>query len=197
MASIDKVRLNRTVGVDDLVRSYLRYKDWMDHDAESSAYCVKEVIVMQELFGTAYIKAPPNLASASYEELLACMEKRQDTLCKFTYATHTPEHEDGIDDIYQEIEKTQFRSEVHYFVTLFEALMQCASSAQLNDPGESEVFELDKEPLEDHFEKTTEAMFETIRDFIVAEHPGIDRKRFSVDRLQQMGLPPVAPAQAI
>lgn len=189
--------INDPVTLDDLVRSYLRFKDWMGHDTEHSAYCAKEIIVMQALFGTAYITVPPVLVTASYEELLACMEKRQITMRRFIDAVHTPSDYDKVDDLLEELNKSNFTSGVHYFTTLFEAIMQTAASARQNDEQEPGNLVIDEEPLEDHFEESNEATFESIRDFIITEYPKTEFMSFPKERLHSLGLPRSAPADPL
>lgn len=186
--------LNDPVTLDDLVHSYLRYKNWMDYDTEHSAYCAKEIIVMQALFGTAYITAPPFLVTVSYEELLACMEKRQVTMGMFSDAVHTQTDRDTFDNLLEELTKSSFTSGVHYFTTLFEAVMQTAASARQNDEQERGNLLLDEEPLQDHFEEPNEATFEIIKNFIITEYPKTEFMSFSKERLHGLGLPRSAPA---
>ncbi len=188
------MHITDSVALDDLVRSYLRFKDWMDHDTEHSAYCAKEIIAMQALFGTAYVKVPSDLITASYEELLACMEERQVTLEMFTEAIHTSADEDETRGLLMELEKSSFKSNVHYFTTLFEAILQTSASIRQDDEKELGNLVLDEEPLEDHFEESNEATFESIRAFIVTEHPETEFMNFSTEKLYSLGLPRLAPA---
>ena len=187
------MQINDTVTVDDLVRSYLRYKDWMDHDTEHSAYCAMDIILMQVLFGTTCIKVPPNLVDASYEELLACMEKRQVTLAMFIDAAHESIGENETDHFLSELEMSTFKSEVHYFTTLFEAILQTAESVRQDDEQEPSYLELDEEPLEDHFAEPDDATLETIRAFILTQHPRTEFMSFPAAKLHRMGLPTSAP----
>ncbi|MBI3373618.1 MAG: hypothetical protein HY017_17980 [Betaproteobacteria bacterium] len=183
----------RQIQLNDLILAYLRYKNWMDYDTVHSAFCAEEIIVMQALFGTAYIKVPAALITASYEELLACMDKRQATLRMQTDAVYSSTYEDQIDDILKELEKSALKSELHYFTALHEATMRTAASARWDIEQESGKLALDKEPLEDYYEKSDEATIERIRTLIIAEHPEIESMSFPVEKLRDMGLPKQPP----
>jgi len=191
---MDLPQINDTVTVDDLVRSYLRYKDWMGYDVEHSAYCAMDIIVMQALFGTAYIKVPAHLVAASYEQLLAAMEERRVTMRRYIDAVHEFADESDTNDILMELEKTSFKSEVHYFTTLFEVVRQAAASAHQVEEDDPKSIVIDESIIEDHFEEMDEASFESIKAFIVGEHPKVEFMSFPTERLHRMGLPRTAPA---
>lgn len=180
---------NGNLALDDLVHTYLRFKEWMDYDAERSAYCAKEIIVMQKLFGTAYIIVPADLATFGHDELLNAMDKRQVDLTALTKAIDGSADEDEIDDLFREVEKTSFKSTTHYFITLHQAIWQAVDSVRLDVESDHEEFVLDSEPFDDHFEEVDDAMFEEIRDFIISEHPQIEFISFPLETAYDLGLP--------
>lgn len=182
------------LNLDDLIRAYLRFKDWMDYDeSDRSAYCAKEIIVMQQLFGTAYVTAPAELVTASFEDLLRAMEKRRAVLGLLIDAIHGSTEGSEIDDLLSEVDRTSFKSTVHYFTSLHQAIWQTAESA-ITDVGlGQEELVLDTEPIDDHFDEVTEAAFEDIRAFIVSEHPKIELMSFPAERAYDLGLPRRAP----
>lgn len=184
---------NDNLTLDDLIRAYLRFKEWMDYDAERSAYCAKEIIVMQKLFGTKYITAPANLTMFGYDDLLSAMEKRQADLTALTEAIDGSSGEDEIDGLLKEVEKTSFKSTTHYFITLHQAIWQAVDSARLDVESDHEELVLDSEPFDDHFEEVDDAMFEEIRIFIISEHPQIEFMSFPQKTAYDLGLPKRAP----
>ncbi|MDH2916027.1 MAG: hypothetical protein PXX77_04030 [Gallionella sp.] len=179
--------------LDYLIRAYLRFKEWMDYDIERSAYCAMEIIVMQKLFGTAYITVPANLATASYEELLDAMEERQNVLNDLTYSIDMSAGIDEIHRLLNEVNKTTFKSTVHYFVTLHEAITQVAASATYDPDSDKTEPVIDTEPFEDHFEEADEVLFEEIKAFIIRHYPKIESLSFPIETRHVMGLPRHAP----
>jgi len=184
---------NDNLTLDNLIRAYLRFKEWMDYDAERSAYCAKEIIVMQKLFGTAYITVPADLATSGYDELLSVMDKRQTDLVALTGIIDGSADEGEINDLLREVDKTSFKSTTHYFITLHQAVLQAADSVRLDVALDQEEFVLDSEPFDDHFEEVHDAMFEEIRDFIISEHPKIKFISYPLETAYDLGLPRRAP----
>ena len=187
------IQLNDPVTLDDLISAYIRFKEWMDYDTERSAYCAKEIAIMQTLFGTAYIKVPTVLLDATHEEMLNVMEERQAALSALAGVVDASAEEDEIDDLLREVDRTTFRSTVHYFITLHEAIWQAVESVSFEDESDTEKYTIDAEPFEDHFEEVTEDLFEDIHAFIISEHPEIELMSFPVEKLYELGLPRRAP----
>lgn len=188
------IQPNDPVTLDDLITAYLRLKEWMDYDLERSAYCAKEIIVMQALFKTAYIKVPFNLANASHEEMLNAMEERQVKLTALTRAVDASADEDEIDDLLRDVDKSTFKSTVHYFTTLHEAICQAIQGAGIEDDAYSGKCTIDAEPIEEHFEEIDENSFEYIRSLIISEHPEIEFINFPIENVYALALPRQAPA---
>lgn len=186
-------QLNDPVNLNDLIRAYIRFKDWMDYEAERSAYSAKEIVVMQALFGTGYIIVPPELIDASYEELLDAMESRQTLLVALSEALYDPTSEGKFDDLQLEVDKSTFRSTVHYFTTLYEAIYHAADNVSFEDESDPENHTIDNEPFDDHFDEVDEAMFEEVRNFIISEHPKIELMAFPVEKAYALGLPRQVP----
>ena len=182
-------QLSDSVSLNDLIMAYLRFKEWMDYDTERSAYCAKEIAIMQALFGTSYIKVPFVLLGATHEELLNAMEERQAKLTALAGAVDASAEEDEIADLLRDVDRTTFRSTVHYFITLHEAIWQAAESVSFEDESNPEKYTIDNEPFEDHFEEVNEALFEDIRAFIISEHPEIKSITFPVEKVYTLGLP--------
>ena len=183
---MESATLSDPVTFDDLVRAYFRYKEWMDYDLERSAYCAKEIIVMQSLFGTAYVRVPSAVASASYEELLTFMENRFATMEARNDVVYGSSDEGELRDLDAQLHRTSFRSDVQEFMTLHEALEIATSSARRSDEGEIIV---DDEPFDDCFAPVDDATYERIRAFIVSEHPEIEAKSFPAEKVYTLGLP--------
>lgn len=161
----------------------------MDYDAERSAYSAKEVIIMQQLFKTAYVVVPSDLREAIYEELVAAMEHRQTLLSTLTREIDEPSGTGLFDDLRLEVDKSTFRTTIHYFTTLHEAIWHAADSVIFDDESSPENYSIDSEPFDDHFDEVDEATFDDIRDFIVSEHPGIEQVTFPVEKAYALGLP--------
>ena len=191
---MESIQLNDPVTLDDLITAYLRFKEWMDYDLERSAYCAKEIIVMQALFKTAYIKVPLNLDSRSHEEILNAMEERQVKLTALTSAIDVSADEDEIDDLLRDVDKSTFKSTLHYFTTLHEAICQAIQGAGIEDDSNSGKCTIDVEPIEDYFEEIDENSFEYIRSFIISEYPEIEFMNFPIENVYALGLPRQAPA---
>jgi len=187
------IPLNDPINLDDLIRAYVRFRDWMDYDAERSAYSAKEAIVMQQLFKTVYVVAPPALRNATYEELATIMQHRQALLASFTEETYNPSSKGVFDDLRWEIDKSTFRTTVHYFTTLHEAIWQAADSISFDDASAPENYSIDSEPFDEHFDEVDEASFDDIRSFIISEHPGIEEVTFPVEKAYALGLPRQVP----
>jgi hypothetical protein len=183
------IPLNDPINLDDLVRAYVRFRDWMDYDAERSAYSAKEIITMQQLFKTAYVVIPRALRNATYEELATIMQHRQALLASFTEEIYNPGSEGVFDDLRLEIDKSTFRTTVHYFTTLHEAIWQAADSITFDDESAPENYSIDSEPFDEHFDEVDEATFDDIRAFIISEHPGIEQVTFPVENAYALGLP--------
>ena len=183
----------RVVRLRELILAYLRFREWMDHDAEHSAFCAKEIIVMQALFGTAYITVPDSLAKASYEELLVRMAERQEMLCEYTAAVYESPDADSLRVIGSELEKHEFRSKLYYFTPMHQAIMQAAMGATQNVAGDPGDVAIDEESIEDHFRETNQSTIARIRAQIVADHPGIESVAFPVEKLRALGLPKPSP----
>ncbi len=183
-----------TITVDDLIEAYLRFKDWMGYDVSHSAYCIKEVMAMQALFGTAYISFPPTLDVESYEELLTLMKDREDVACRWTEVVETTGSEDEMAQLERILELISPKSQVHYFTTMFQAILDTAATADLIDkPDGSQSLHLDQEPFDDHFEVPDEAYRAEIRKFMVGENFGIDELAFPVKALHKLGVPKIRP----
>lgn len=144
---------------------------------------------MQQLFKTAYVVVPISLRNATYEELAVAMEHRQELLTALTREIDEPSGIVGLfDDLRQEVSKSTFRTTVHYFTTLHEAIWHAADSVTFDD-SKPEGYSIDAEPFDDHFDEVDEASFEDIRAFIVSENPGIERLTFSAEKAYVLGLP--------
>lgn len=187
------IPLNDPINLDDLIHTYVRFRDWMDYDAERSAYSAKEVTVMQQLFKTAYVIAPHSLTDATYEELAKVMEHRQALLISLNEELYNPSGEGVFDDLRLEIDKSTFRTTVHYFTTLHEAIWHAADSVTFDDEPAPENYSIDSEPFDDHFDEVDEAAFDDIRAFIISEHPGIEQVTFPVENAYALGLPRQVP----
>lgn len=180
--------LNDPISLDDLIRAYIRFRDWMDYDPERSAYSAKEIIIMQQLFRTGYVVVPPALRDATYEELTDALEHRLELIGSLNEEIYNPSGTGAFDDLSAEIEKTTFSTTVHYFTTLHEAICHAADSVTYDD-SKPEGYSIDAEPFDDHFDAVDEVSFENIRAFIVSEHPGIERLTFPAEKAYALGLP--------
>ena len=163
--------LKEPVTLSDLVSAYLRFKEWMDCDAERSAYCAMEIMIMQRLFGTRYVIPPGDLGNASYEQLLIAMTKRQADLRLFTDLVHESNDEDTFEDVVADLRKTTFFSKVGPFATTFQVLSEGAF-------------------FDSHFYGESP---DELRAFILSEFPAIEKLTFSKDSLYEAGLPKIAP----
>ena len=179
--------------LDDLIRAYLRFKEWMDYDAERSAYSAKEIIVMQKLFGTSYVTVPANLVTASHEKLLSVMDKRISDMCALTGAVDDLSDECVASELLKVVDETSFKSSVHYFAPLFQALWQGIRNAGFDVESGQDLWTVDHEPLEDYFDEVEEPPFEETRAFIISEHPRIGSVCFSREMLYALGLPKQSP----
>jgi hypothetical protein len=198
---MESTQLNDPVTLDDLINAYLRFKEWMDYDTERSAYCAKEIIVLQKLFGIPYVTVPRQLADASYEDLLSIMEDRLDLIVAHNGAIDDTLYNDDfddedrqeIDDLMREIDKTSFRSTVHYFKTLHQAINEAAQSVVIIDPSDPESYTIDTEPFDDCFAEASDTLIDQIREFILSEHPRLESMSFPLERAYSLGLPRKAP----
>ncbi len=180
--------------VDHLVEAYLRFKDWMDYDASHAAYCIREVMAMQKLFGTSYVEFPNTLYVDSYERLLAIMQDREDMLCRWTEIAETTADVDEMDRLARVLERTAPHVTVHYFTTLTEAVHEMVTTAEaIVAPDGSYTVEMEKGLSEDHFQASDDAYKWEIRKFIVSENPGIDGFQFPVSKLHDLGVPAIRP----
>ena len=178
------------VTVDDLIQAYLRFKDWICEEIERSAYSAKEMLIMQELFGTSYVKFPAGLPTESYADVCAFMKNRDDVHARFMVALYFPEN-GQLDALLEEELRLGFISEVHYFMPISQAIMQTAASVRPDNETGNPIF--DEEIMEDQFQETDEATVETIRRFVIAEHPEIEFMTFPREKLYAMGLPRTTP----
>ncbi len=184
--------LRDSVTIDDLVAAYLRFKEWMDYDLERSAYCAKEIMVLQELFGVSYVVVPPALRNSSHSELLQAMAERMALLDELLDAIYYPADDGKYERVLGAMDKTTFRSTVHYFTTLHEAIFQAADSIVFEDPDDPERYPIDSEPFDDHYD-TSDALVEGVRDFIISEHPRLESVSFSLEKVYALGLPRIVP----
>jgi hypothetical protein len=185
---------NGHLNLDDLIRAYLRFKEWMDYDVERSAYCAMEIIVMQKLFGTAYVTVPADLVAASHVKLLSVMDKRISDMQALAGAIDDLADECVTDELLKVVDKTSFQSSVPYFTTLFQALWQGIRNAGFGVESCQEIWTVDHEPVEDYFDEVEEPPFEKIRAFIISEHPRIKSVCFPREMLYALGLPKQSPA---
>ena len=189
---MEKPTLNDPICVDDLIEAYLRFKEWMDYDTRRAAYAAKEVAVLQELFGTSYVEIPAGLEEASHEELLDVMYERQELLSAYVGALDElefreesdPEEEDRVEELLHQIDRTSYRTTVHYFRTLHEALQEAARVVMEEGdlPEDSDIYE-------DQFRKLDADEVEEIRSFILSEHPELAAVTFPLERAYALGLP--------
>lgn len=184
---------NDHLNLDDLIRAYLRFKEWMDYDVERSAYSAKEIIVMQKLFGTTYVTVPANLVAASHEKLLSVMDKRISDMQTLAGAIDDLADEKVTNDLLKVVDETTFQSLVPYFTPLFQALWQGVGAAGFEIESGQNMWTLDIEPIDDYFDEIEEPPFEEIRAFIISEHPQIESVRFAREKLYALGLPKQSP----
>lgn len=182
----ESIQLHDPITLDDLVRAYIRYKEWMDYDEVKSAYCLKEIMILQSLFGISYITPPAALRNASYPALLNVMTSRIALLTAYFQAIENPKDDLDTEEVLEKIQDSNFTSTVHYFTTLFEAITSAAENAAYSPSGN---VVLDEEPFEDHFAELDEALNDEIRAFILEDHPGIAEKTFPLATVYEMGLP--------
>ncbi len=177
---------NDPVTTDDLIKVYLRFKEWMDYDHERSPYCAMEVKVFQELFGTAYVVVPRALTNATYADMQEAMHERLALIDEMHDAIYNPAEDGKFERVLQEMDKTTFRSTVHYFQTLHEAITQMTDSVVVDESGELQS--IDDEPMEDYLDQS-DALFDEVHDFILSEHPELKTVSFPLERVYALGLP--------
>lgn len=187
-----------SVTLDDLIEAYLRFKEWMDYDAERSAYSALEIAVMQKLFGTSYIAVPDALSAAGYGAMLSAMEQRMALIGRYIDAIHASV--DGDDDdpedttlLREELDRTTFLSSVPWFITLHQAIHDAASSVRVGASGDASGYTIDESPFDDWLDEASDDEVASIRAFIIEDHPGIDALRFPRAALYELGLPQQAP----
>lgn len=162
---------NDHLNLDDLIRAYLRFKEWMDYDAERSAYSAKEITVMQKLFGTTYVIVPANLVAASYEKLLSVMDKRISDMQTLAGAIDDLADERVTNELLKVVNETTFQSSVSYFTPLFQTLWQGIRNAGFDIESGQNKWTLEKEQFDDYFDEIEGPPFEETRAFIISEHP--------------------------
>lgn len=184
---------NDHLNLDDLIRTYLRFKEWMDYDAEHSAYSAKEIIVMRKLFGTAYVTVPADLVAASHEKLLNVMDKRISDMQALAGAIDSLADESVTNELLKVVDETSFQSSAPYFTTLFQGLWQTIRNAGFDIESGQDIWTVDHELVEDYYDEVEKPPFEEIRTFIISEHPRIESVCFSREKLYALGLPKQSP----